>query len=358
MPSEGVDARVLIIEDTEETYQRLSTLLSAKSAALRFSTERLSIEPGNGSDLPATEEVVRSRLLDPNPTSLVLLDLDLSKFPKHVAREFVQGVCSDRRIPICVYNYRPDVLQRLKDLRQWQEEAISITDCGTIEELAERFLDCIGGFMALRASLSQSGRGDFRQTIRQILQCPKDARIQLDQYFWGRFEPLQVAELSPEERVRVFTTSLGYWVYNVLLRFPGVLLGVKPAASYLDIDVDAFCTKPEIQKLFDAARYKGPFSGVRPYWWASSLDQILAEGMVESDTSMVSGNTHAERRGLSVPRCRCLRGHDGAGYFCIIRQEPVCAEHSVRPSGWLPVGADRSRIEQEKYDELNPWLAL
>jgi hypothetical protein len=166
---------------------------------------------------------------------------------------------------------------------------------------------------------------------------------------------LQAAEPGFAWRDRLPVTTVGYWIHNQLLQFPGVLVGGTAAASYLDIDTAAFLD-PETRKVFESAKYAGPFSDVADYWWLAGLDAACAALMEPADETLLTGRQAVERvRKCSVPKARCIKGHEGAGYYCLITKQPVCAEHSVRPGTWLPIGADRSRIETSKYDELSAW---
>jgi len=79
-----------------------------------------------------------------------------------------------------------------------------------------------------------------------------------------------------------------------------------------------------------------------------------------NDTSMPLGQ--AIFRELNLPEIGpaiCHDGeseeHGGARYYCIIKEKPVCEEHSKNPEGWIPMGATRSRISRDELARLEPW---
>jgi hypothetical protein len=145
----------------------------------------------------------------------------------------------------------------------------------------------------------------------------------------------------------------GTWIYDSLLKYPGLTVGEVAAASYLNISVEEF-RDPEIQELFSAASYAGPFeSSQRPLWWRDQLDELLLEADADDGMELVSAIL-----GRTVQPCACSEsGAAPAGYFCMITRKPVSEEYSVGSVSWFPPGADLAKIAMSKHDELAPWLA-
>jgi hypothetical protein len=159
---------------------------------------------------------------------------------------------------------------------------------------------------------------------------------------------------SPSHNVGRQATIFGTWIYDSLLKYPGMTVGSVAAASYLGIAVDEF-SKADVQELFADAIYKGPFQSTeRPLWWRDRLDEMLLEADAEDGAAFA-----AEKLNRDIPPCICSESHEApAGFFCMITKQPVSEERSIGGVSWFPPGADLARIAESKYDELAPWLAI
>lgn len=159
---------------------------------------------------------------------------------------------------------------------------------------------------------------------------------------------------SPSHGIGRQAAIFGTWIYDSLLKYPGMTVGPVAAASYLGIAVEEF-EKTDVQELFAEAIYSGPFqSNERPLWWRDRLDEMLIEADVDDAAAFV-----AEKLGREIPPCLCSESQRApAGFFCMITKQPVSEEHSVGGVSWFPPGADLARIALSKYDELAPWLAI
>lgn len=351
----------VIFEDTPQTKDCLISNLKSGIADEDFMTAYYGKpsegEPGiNFDEAPsffAIDEALRSK----GVTFVVFLDWELSKFLPALSRHEIEGLCNELGVAVCIYHYAHGEAEQIRKMKRWDETRIVLEDVSTSERLARNVKSCTLGFLEIWREFSKPDRQELSSTINRILRTPQGSEISVDQYLWSRFRPLQVAEMPSEAMSQQVITALGYWIYNVLLQFPGALLNEVAAASYLDILTEDF-SREEVKRFFDRALYNGPFHETGPFWWAKRLDEILEERMDQDDKEFISGRTFLERQHVAVGRARCYRGHEGAGYYCIILQQPVCAEHSEYPSGWLPLGADRSRIEKAKFSELMPWIGL
>jgi hypothetical protein len=356
MTNTSAPHRVAIFEDDDIAYEALASALKVTADEVgaelsRYPGER-PWDQGKGSgQLP---KLVEEHLLRPRAASLVVLDWDLSRYEHPVTSELVRGICDDVALPVCTYRTERGEVGRVKRLQRWQDREIAIDSSMPPERVAAMCGWCLRGFVAIDQAFG-SGR-PLAGAVKSLLRPPTSAEVQLDQYAWGSPEALQVAE-RPDHQDRFAATTLGYWIYNRLLQFPGVLLNGIAAASYLDIDPKSL-ERTDVRDFFTPALYQGPFADTGPYWWTSGLDDVCAAYSLPEDGTLVTGRTALARAGIEVPRVKCSRGHDGAGYYCIITRQPVCAEHSEQPTGWLPIGADRSRIESGRFQELGAWLAL
>jgi hypothetical protein len=146
--------------------------------------------------------------------------------------------------------------------------------------------------------------------------------------------------------------SLGYWLWDSLLRYPGVLVNRVAAASYLNIHDDDFVV-PEVQEPFISAKYNGPFADeARPQWWRGMLDDIVAESGSSDGREFAS-----KRLGREVRRSECSEEPGiPAGYYCMLSEKPVSLKNSRGGLPWFPRGADLARVSKSKMEELEPWL--
>jgi len=78
------------------------------------------------------------------------------------------------------------------------------------------------------------------------------------------------------------------------------------------------------------------------------FSDLCIDAMNDGDARSPTGRELAGREVADVRVARCAEegGHDGAGYYCILSDEPVCLEHSVPPGEWCPVGANRAHSEE------------
>jgi hypothetical protein len=150
-------------------------------------------------------------------------------------------------------------------------------------------------------------------------------------------------------------TLMGYWLYDSILRFPGLLVNSVAAASYLNIAVEKFQKVEEVQKLFESALYSGPFKdSENPLWWRGALDDLLSEAGCQDGRALVQKHLQ-----MTVAECRCsIDARKRAGFYCMATGTPVSAQSSKGNISWFPPGADLARIRNDVYDEIGPWVGL
>jgi hypothetical protein len=155
------------------------------------------------------------------------------------------------------------------------------------------------------------------------------------------------------DRNRRLACVLGYWLWDSVLRFPGVVLNEVAASSYLNISLDDFRQNGQIRQLFDGAIYAGPFAAAKPtLWWRGILDDMVAEAEV------ADGRAYATMKlGTEVARSECCEdASKSAGYYCFLSERPVSLENSKAGLPWFPRGADLARVCKTRYAEDEPWL--
>ena len=144
---------------------------------------------------------------------------------------------------------------------------------------------------------------------------------------------------------------LGYWLYNYVLVYPGILLNDIAAASYLDLSLESLNGSKD---FFTKAKYEGPFSGDKEYWWRYDLDDILIEQNADSGYSLLSDKGLQE-----IEQSTCFRsGQHPAGYYCIANQQAISLEESRGDISWIPSGADLCRIDKGTYEKLSVLLGM
>lgn len=165
-------------------------------------------------------------------------------------------------------------------------------------------------------------------------------------------EILPFAEDHRKDALRKRLPSVfGYWLYDSILRFPGILLNAIATASYLDI-AERYFDKTDVQRLFRRALYRGPFEDDRePHWWRRALDDIVGEAKNGNEfvTQKLDGR---------VPHCLDSQTGKPAGYYCMVKKVPVSKDNSLGNISWFPPGADLARVRKDIYEELGPWLGL
>jgi len=137
---------------------------------------------------------------------------------------------------------------------------------------------------------------------------------------------------------------IGYWLYNVILRYPGVILNEIATRSYLDFD-----NMSEAKDAFDEAIYIGPFDKIKKYWFRDKLDLMLDK------YDDVEGCLQEKGVNIEIKPCMCSIDKTlHAGYYDILRDMPISSQKSKGNLTWVPQGADLARIDTESYDRLAP----
>jgi hypothetical protein len=154
---------------------------------------------------------------------------------------------------------------------------------------------------------------------------------------------------------RIQVRLIGTWIYDSIIRFPGLILNRVAAASYLDISVEEFKSNAKVQSLFKSTLYKGPFADrTDPLWWRPDLDDLLIKNEATTGRDLVKKSLN-----IAVRACKCsINAKLSAGYFCMITLKPISESESQGGLSWFPPGADVARVSKRELEELRPWLAL
>ncbi len=363
-----MEHRIYIFEDNESNLKDLKSPLESHIDTERFRIEEFLGDDGNQSEFDDTE-YVKELLADEDEgyPLLVILDAELNEYQSStVRRADVREACSEFGIPLCVYHRDDGEYADPDSVKESDDQIIRLLPRnGGHEQMALKCAALIKGFDKIRTHLTErmaeaSPEELFEppsEFIKELDNVPISSKPDIDKYSWGQSESLSLLKENEgkEDAIRRKATVLGYWMVNQLLEYPGVLVNEIAAASYLGIDVEEFSTNNEIRSRFEDARYKGPFSEVGDYWWTAELDNILAMNTTVEDDGTVTTIDFLSREGIEVDSVMCVEEHEGAGYYCILENVPVCEEHSVSPEAWIPAGASLSRLREEAWMKLKGW---
>ncbi len=310
------------------------------------------------------EDRIRKALLSQpyKDAALIVSDRDLSRTGTYpgLSEAVISKIAAELGIPICLYarGVGSGLLERQ---RNWSDSRI-ILDSSSPEYMATQIAVIATGFLDVTKQLKKTllKKGKARPTtpaavMAHILGYPESTdTVSL----YGSGDQKMVSEILPYAKKgleRRLPCLFGYWLYDSILRYPGLLVNAVAAASYLNIDVDAFQSDAKIRRLFVSAVYKGPFHDKRDvHWWRDKLDDLLA------DASCEDGRAFAEKKlKRKIRPCQCsVDPKRKAGWYCMITNKPVSLENSRGNISWFPQGADLARINKKDFEQIGPWLGL
>jgi hypothetical protein len=351
--------KIVLFEDTEATRSDLTSYLRQHlrdGKVVPFVGLR-----ENESEKARMYEDRIENILEKPPyagVTLLLADRDLSKSPNFTGLSVsaVAGAARRLAVPICSYARQPAPAE-YKWRARWQEGHIDLSSEDD-HELARLAVLAAKGFATLTSrlprALRERGNDSPAKVLATVLGKPEYTdKIAL--YSVGDQQRLSGIPSKPKEkklRMKRMACFLGYWLWDSLLRYPGLLVNETAAASHLNIAVKDF-QKTAIHALFHDALYRGPFAdSKRPQWWRGMLDDIVSRAGCDDGFAFVRKKLRTR-----ISSCRCsVDPSRPAGYYCIISKQPVSLENSVGELSWFPRGADLTRISNKKFEEFGPWL--
>jgi hypothetical protein len=356
--------RVVLFEDNDDYAKRileaLAGALKNRGSALRFDLDKK--PPSSG---PYQDLVEMSLRVEPYMTAdLIVADYDLSGslgYPG-LSEQQVRAAADRLAIPECGYaRGTSDSSGDFVRLSRQREASIVLEfRPGQWEHLAQQAVSVAEGFAFIARQMPATSELQMRRPnpgvlLADILGKPEYAE-KIALYVSGD-QDRRVGMVKDERDDwpvyrRKLSCSLGYWLWDSLLRYPGVLVNRVAAASYLNIHDNDF-EQQDVQELFAAAQYSGPFAdATRPQWWRGMLDDIVA------DSGFSDGREFASSKlGRDVRRSECsVDPRIPAGYYCMLSRKPVSLENSEGGLPWFPRGADLARVSKSVMEELGPWL--
>ncbi|KAF0206378.1 MAG: hypothetical protein FD173_228 [Gallionellaceae bacterium] len=357
---------VLLFEDDDKHANKLTLAITqALSPSNKFERFLPSITPTSGAyEDRLYEELKSTKYLG---LTLIVCDRDLSQIKTYtgLSEAIVSKVADRLGIPICLYARGLNDDSVLERQREWGDGRI-VLDCKKPAEMATKIELLANGF----AQVKELVTGILVMRGKNKLQSPaavvasvidrQDSTDKIGLYISG--DQKMISEILPyvhnsdKKGLKLrLPTLVGYWIYDSILRYPGLLVNKIAIASYLNIAVTDFEKNSDVQKLFAKALYKGPFADEKnPLWWRNDLDDILQNGECNDGQEYVQKKLHK-----TVKPCMCsVDKKKRAGWYCMVTKKPVSLESSKGNITWFPRGADLARISTAVYDDIGPWLGL
>jgi hypothetical protein len=350
---------VLVEDDVVRAKLFLDALKTAAGSRFRVRTLAL---PAEAAHAKTYEDQIFDLLRDAS-ASLVVTDRDLSRLKPFygLSERAVSGAALRLGLPVCMYASGHD-----SALLEWRRSGGTgriLIESTMPQILATRVAVIADGFERLQKSLGVKAPKKFQgpgPALAAILKAPEAAeRFRLfsrgDPAAFSLLHPTDMDGTRPTKRdAKTQALFLGVWLYESIMRFPGILVNDVAAASFLNIAQSQW-QKSDVRKLFSAALYEGPFADdARPFWWRHRLEDVL------TSHDQATGKDYATvKLKRSIAPCGCHKdGVAPAGYVCVFTGKPICADHSIGPIAWVPRGADLARADKAIAAEIGPWMGL
>lgn len=356
--------KVVLFEDTEQTR---SEILNALTKHLQRSGTVIPFDgrPFTESDDDSKrmyedrlENILRKAPYD--GATLLVVDRDLSKSTnfRGLSDNTVAAAAKRLAVPICSYA-RQAAPEDYKWRARWEEGRI-ILSYETDDELARQAILAARGFAEITAKLASTEKEKVgkspAKTLAALLGKPEYSdKIALysvgDQNRISEI-PATAKDKGEAERLKRIGCFLGYWLWDSLLRYPGLLVNEVAAASHLNIAPADF-RRSEVRAIFEDALYTEPFADPKkPQWWRGMMDDIVSREGCDDGLALVR-----TKIGGTINPSQCwVDPSIPAGYYCIISEKPVSLENSKGGLSWFPRGADLTRISNPLFEEYGPWI--
>ena len=358
----ATEIKVVLFEDAERTKSELVSALEkylpSGGTVLAFDSEKITESESDRRLM--YEERLRLILSRPpfDPVTLLVADRDLS-MSVHFRGMSVSAVIEAAKrlaIPICSYARQPGS-EDYKWRAGWEEGHILLSESDD-EDLARQAVLAARGFAEIASKLPELIDGELRKSPSKALAAVLGKPEYVDKialYSVGdqnRMSEVPIKGKVDRDWVKSIGCFLGYWLWDSILRYPGLLVNEIAAASHLNVATDDF-RKPEVQALFTDALYSGPFADAsKPRWWRGVMDDLVSREGFDDGLDFVR-----RRVGNTIGPSQCwVDPTKTAGYYCIISDKPVSLDNSKGGLSWLPRGADLTRISTPVFEEYGPWI--
>ncbi len=351
--------KVVLFEDAEQTRSVLLGVLNKHlkdGEVIPFAQSEESPDDKQRMYQDRIESILSKAPYD--GATLLVVDRDLSKSQSFVglSDDAVAAAAKRLAIPICSYaRQQPPEDYKLRS--RWEEGHI-VLSFENDEGLARKAVLAARGFADIAAKLPEVMKDKVSKSPAKILAALLGKPEYADKivlYSVGdqnRLPEILAKAKDETDHIKRMGCFLGYWLWDSLLRYPGLLVNEVAAASHLNIATEDF-KKSEVRAVFREALYEGPFADPeRPQWWRGGLDDIVSRDGYNSGLELVQKKVRA-----TINPCQCsVDPSKPAGYYCIISEKPVSLEKSKGGLSWFPRGADLTRISIPMFEEYGPWI--
>jgi hypothetical protein len=352
--------KVILIEDTDQFAKELIPALQTQLAATG-EVKHFAPKKGDGVD-GLYEERLADDLRQPDykDATLIVADRDLSKTEGYrgLSESMIKRVADALGIPECGYA-RGEKAEEFARNAEQREGRIAVSVKEGPEFFARQVASVAAGFALIAQRLPTAraahGKKSPGRLLAEILGKPEYTE-KIGLYASGdqnRLASVLRVRGDDQEQQRQLTCLLGYWLWDSVLRYPGVVVNEVAASSFLNIQEDVFRNGSDVQALFAKALYDGPFGAAKGrMWWRGMLEDIVSDAKSSDGREFASKSL---RKDIQQSQC-CEEPAKPAGYYCMLSQKPVSLENSQGGLSWFPRGADLARVSRSQYDELGPWL--
>lgn len=367
--------KILLIDDREEKRKEVFEAITSLDPNITIDcidiTNIKNYIPENGRSSKNTRapEDLLAEKLEQEKIDLIVVDHDLTMLESQISEPVVSIASHAASIPLCRYARvkRTSNMSKLSDAVEAGTTFSIKLDIENLDVAAKEILEILNGFYNLKTTINSLTPELLEKGPAHILALLFDDLSQEDyisQYSINTNILGDILELYEAENNQDFDASkideikrnrlayiIGYWLYNSILRFPGVILNKNATCSFLNIDINEF---DKYKKYFENAKYNSFFSKNSEYWWKNKLNFILDEEDVWNGKELVEQKEHS-----TILPCKCSYNTElDAGFYCVIKKAPVSLEMSLGQVSWLPKGASLCRVGKEPYEQLSPLLGL
>lgn len=361
---------VLLFEDDEDDRPRI---IASLKKALPKDVEVIPFL-GKGTTKKGTYEarILKDFKDEIDKAELIICDQDLSTIKDYtgLSAQVITAIAHAEGIPLALYGRGPEdyMMKRMKERRPFFERrfVLHLDSAGwDTEEFAKKARIILDGCQRIRqfleTNLGKDGQkvsdGTPAKWMSKLLDKPEIIN-RLELYGSGDQQYLSSLVASAKQgfatkAVRVLAAELSYWLWDSILRFPGITVNTVAAASALNLSPTAW-NHAETQALFAPALYRGPFGVDKKFWWRNELQAIVERhGVTDGfEVLKLKKMKHAEASSCSV------KPSMPAGYYCMLSEKPVALENSRGEIPYFPAGADLARISRKEFAKIAPWAGL
>jgi hypothetical protein len=153
-------------------------------------------------------------------------------------------------------------------------------------------------------------------------------------------------------------TEAARWIQDVIVEHPGILYDELHCSALLGISRSAFL-RPEVQKLFEAAKYDGCFAPSQGRWWKNRVVSIATEFLMtlgkEGSVNRHFRETFERKSGIKLDPAICNSSDEvPADWVCHVLNEPVKVRYSLTYfPDQRPVIMDEARVSFKAIRESN-----